>query len=73
MSDALSRVLFEHEDRKLLNIKFLKGEGECSKREFRETVADLLQSIETGLIDGREQFGDKDTKRRDVRQISEKL
>lgn len=73
MSDALSRVLFEHEDRTLLNIKFLKGDGECSKKEFRDTVANLLQGVETGLIEGRSEFGDKDIRRIDVKDAVAKL
>lgn len=73
MADALSRVLFEHEDRKLLNIKFLKGDGDCSKKEFRETVAALLQGVETGIIEGRKEFGDKHIRRVNVKSIVDKL
>jgi|GEM_PF-4923422 len=73
MSDALTRVLFEHEERTLINIKFLKGDGNVSKKEFRDTVAGLLQGIETGLIEGRDSFGDENLKRFDVRDIAAKL
>ncbi|WP_339743977.1 hypothetical protein [uncultured Maricaulis sp.] len=74
MNDKLNHLLFESSGRELRNIKFSRGTGaEVSKEEFRGVVAKIIFEIENGIAETLPEFGDKNRKTVDVKEVIARL
>ena len=73
MIDNLHHVLFEDENRELINLKFSKGPKEVSKEEFRDAAAQIIFEINTGLTTSKDSFGDRGRKKVKVADVIKQL